>query len=104
MYRVSMFRNGLDQDRFHEEIIENFYDDTQEGFRLLAKAINTRIKPCIMIGFDIRDNHNLMILLTHSGLVQRLYAVSIKHNDMRTDLVQIENLLTAFACGVGYDY
>lgn len=103
MYQVSMFKNGLNKDRFHEEIMDNFHDDTQEGFRLLANAINTRIKPCLRIEFDIRDKENLMILLSHSGLVQRLFAVSIKHNDMYTDLIQVENILTAFACGVGYD-
>ncbi len=103
MYNVSMFRNGLDRDRFHTEIIDNFSNDTQEGFRLLANAINARIKPCLRIEFDIRDKENLIILLSHSGLVQRLFAVSIKHNDMHTDLIQIENILTAFACGVGYD-
>lgn len=103
MYLVSMFRNGLDRDRFHNEIIDNFGNDTQEGFNLLAKAINARIKPCLRIEFDIRNNENLTILLSHSGLVQRLFGVTIKHNDIHTDLIQIENLLTAFACGVGYD-
>ena len=104
MYLVSMFRNGLDKDRFHNEIIDSFVDDTQEGFNLLAKAINARIKPCLRIEFDIRDNVNLLILLSHSGLVQRLFCVSIKHIDMYTDLIQIENLLIAFASGIGYDY
>ena len=26
------------------------------------------------------------------------------YNDIRTDLIQIENLLIAFASGIGYDY
>ena len=104
MYNVSMFRNGLDRDRFHNEIIDNFCNDTQEGFNLLAKAINARIEPCLRIDFDFRDKVNLLILFSHSGLVQRLFCVSIKHNDMCTDLIQIENLLTAFASGIGYDY
>ena len=104
MYSVSMFRNGLDRDRFHNEIIDNFRNDTQEGFRLLADAINARVKPCLRIEFDIRDKENLIILLSHSGLVQRVFAGSIKHNDKSTDLIQIENLLIAFASGIGYDW
>lgn len=103
VYNVSMFKNGLNKDRFHEEIINNFYPETQEGFRLLANAINAEIKPCLRIEFWFRDKENLLIYLSHSGLVQRLFTGSIKHKDMFTDLVQIENILTAFACGVGYN-
>lgn len=103
MYNVSMFKDGLNKDRFHEEIIDNFFDDSQEGFRLLAGAINTRVKPCLRIEFDFRDKENLYILLSHSGLVQRCCCIVIKHNDMHLDLIQIENLLTAFASGLGYD-
>lgn len=103
MHRESMFKDGLNKDRFREEIFERLYPETQEGFHLLESEINARIQPCLRIELTFWDKENLSILLSHSGLVQRLFAVSIKHNDMHTDFVQIENVLIAFACGVGYD-
>lgn len=99
---VSMFRNGLNIDRFRHEIMEQ-YPDTKEGYRLLANAINSRIKPCLRIELDLRTKENLTILLSHSGLVQRLFYITLAKHDMHTDLVQIVNILAAFACGVGYN-
>lgn len=99
--KVNLFGNNFDRFRFHDYVVSNCYAETQEGYNHLASIINQRIDSHFYVELILRDD--LTIVISHSGLLNRVCAVAVKHNDLISDISEIENILIAFASGIGYD-
>lgn len=104
---VKLFKDDFDRTDFFDEISENFYSETQEGFNLLADDINELIDSRFRVSFEYqKESENLKIVVNYEhylGGTEACYRTCMQHNNMYTDLSQIENILTAFACGLGFD-
>lgn len=100
-----LFKN-LSCGDFYLEITNVFYAETQEGYNLLAEEINKRIDSRIDVNlFWLRDTKIVKLVINYSGSQSsaRMYSCCFRHNTMYSDIARIEDILTAFACGIGYD-
>lgn len=102
--KMKLFKGDLNKEDFYAKILKDFYPETQEGFNLLAKAINARINSQFCIQF--KYNHqieNLMVVLGYVGYTTRFFCCGFMHENIRKSFNQIMNILTALACGLGFD-
>lgn len=104
---MKLFNDGMERSDFYREVSEGFYAETQEGFDFLASDIVQMIDSHFRVALAyLRESEKLKIYVSYVGclgFVERSYCTCIQHNDLYSDLSRIEDILTAFACGLGYD-
>ena len=101
-----LFKNNLSAGNFYLEVTKDFYRETQEGFDLLADEFNSRINPRFGVSILwIRDTRILKIVINYSGSDSsaRMYSCCFFHSTIYSDIARIEDILTAFACGLGFE-
>ena len=102
---MKFFKNDLNCETFTSEVSNGFYAETQEGFNLLADAINARIDSSFCVKLEYNQATNLLgIVLKYVGVITRSYYTCIKNNDSFDNVSRIEDILTAFACGLGFEF
>lgn len=102
---MDIFKNGLGSDTFCEELWNGFYAESQEGFDSLASAINTRIDCHFHVQFKyLRPAELIGVCIEFQNDINRRFFTCLKNNNMRDNISRIEDILTAFASGLGYDY
>ncbi len=102
---MKFFKNDLNCETFTNEVSSGFYAETQEGFRLLADEINARIDSSFCVEFNY--NHALELIgfvIKYVGVITRSYYTCFRNNNMYDNISRIEDILTAFACGLGYSF
>ena len=102
--KMKLFKGNLKQEDFYAKILKDFFPETQDGFDRLSDAMNARINSQFCIQF--KYNHqieNLTIVLSYIGYTTRLYCCVFTHENMRKSFIQTMNVLTAFACGLGFN-
>lgn len=93
--------NGCSETGFIHEIMDKqFYPETQEGFEHLASEINARCNLLVQLRYFPEDNVLRIII---DGGVTRKYRTFIYNENVASSFSRIEDMLTAFACGLGYD-
>ena len=101
---MKLFKSGLNEEDFSTKILKDFYPETQEGFDRLASVMNNRI--CSQFCIQLRYNRlveNVTIVLGYVGYTTRFYVRCFTHENVRKTFNQIMNILTAFACGLGFE-
>lgn len=98
---ISMFKSHLDRGDFYNELLSVSYEETQEGYNLLAENINQRIDSHLNV--EIQLHNRIEVILSHVGLVRRFCCVSIRRSNKVYEISQIVDLLIVFASGIGYD-
>ena len=103
--KMKLFKSGLNEEDFCRKVLKDFYAETQEGFDRLAAAMNNRISSQFCI--QLKYNHlveNVTIVLGYVGYTTRFYCRCFTHENMRKTFDSIMNILTAFACGLGFEF
>ena len=101
---MKLYKNELNCETFTSEVSNGFYAETQDGFNHLADEINARIDSSFRVEFNYNQATNLVgIVLKYVGVITRSYYTCIKSNGVYDNVSRIEDILTAFACGLGYE-
>lgn len=101
---AEFFRKNLTRGVFFSEISSRSYAETQGGFSCLAEEINNRI--CFEFSVEIKYDRligNVMVTLNYIGNFTRIFCFAFLHNNFPSDISRIEDVLLAFACGLGYN-
>lgn len=102
---MKFYRNDLNCETFTNEVSSGLYAETQEGFNLLANEINARIDSSFFVKLEYNQATNLLgIVLKYVGCITRSYYTCIKNNGLYDNVSRIEDILTAFACGLGFSF
>lgn len=102
---MKFFKNDLNCETFTKEVSSGFYAETQEGFNHLASEINARIDSSFWVEFNY--NHSLELIdlnIKYTGVITRSYYTCFVNNNMYDNISRIEDILTAFACGLGFSF
>lgn len=94
---MELFSGCSEEELVHEVMDKQFYPKTQEGFDRLAFEINARCNLLVKLHYYPEDD---MIKIIVDGDTRK-YRTFIR-NDGFT-FCRILDILTAFACGLGYD-
>lgn len=97
---AQFFKNCSEIGFVHEIMDKQFYPETQEGFDRLAEEINDRCNLLVKLRFYPEDNM-LKVFIKSGGT--RNYRTFIKNENVTASFFRILDILTAFACGLGYD-
>lgn len=102
--KMKLFKRDLGEEDFRMKVLKDFYPETQEGFDHLASVMNNRISSQLFI--QLKYNHFIesvtVVLVSYVGYTT-FYCRCFTHENMRKTFNQIVNILTAFACGLGFD-
>lgn len=101
---MKLFKKNLNRETFFCEVSSRSYAVTQGGYDCLAEEINNRIDNRFIV--DIKYNHlidNVMVTFEYVEDSIRSYCFAFSHGNMRSDISRIEDVLTAFACGLGLE-
>lgn len=104
---MCIYREGVDSEKFVEKLTNMSFPENQEGFNLLAREINVLINPNACFGVELNYNQatQLLGITIHSiGYDERTFYTCIARHDMYDDICRIEDIITAFACGLGFSY
>lgn len=85
----------------HEIMDKQFYPETQEGFDRLASEINARCNLLVQL-YYYREDEMIKVLIK-SGDENRTYRTFIHNDNVSKSFIRIVDILTAFACGLGYN-
>lgn len=91
--------SGCDELQFVHEIMDIFYPETQEGFDRLAFEINARCHLLVKLHYYPEDD--IIKIIVDGGT--RKYRTFFKNENLGSTFFRIKDILTAFACGFGYD-
>lgn len=104
---MNIYKEGVNSEKFVDKLANLSFSESQEGFNLLANEINAMINPnaifCIQLDYN-QATKLLGIILRYNGYNDRTFYSCIAHHDMFDDISRIEDMLTAFACGLGFEY
>ena len=100
-----LFKN-LSAGDFYMEVTNYSYAETQEGFDQLCSEINSRINSCFNVNVSwLKSTSVVEVVINFFGSRSsaRIYKCFFRHSDIYLDIARIEDILTAFACGLGYE-
>lgn len=104
---MNIYKEGVSSEKFVEKLTNISFPETSEGFNSLAIEINTMINSNAVFWIDLNFSQatKLLGITLHSiGYDERTFYTCIVHHDMYDDICRIEDILTAFACGLGFHY
>lgn len=101
---MKFFKNDLNCETFTDELSGGFYTETQGGFDRLADEINARIDSSFKVSFDYNQALKLLgFSVEYTGVITRSYYTCFTTDNMTDNISRIEDILTAFACGLGFN-
>ena len=83
----------------HGIMDKQFYPETQDGFNRLAYEINARCNLLIKLHY-YEDDKVIKVFIDGDT---RTYRTFIRHENVASSFFRILDILTAFACGLGFD-